>query len=159
MSLETALAENTAAVRELLDAIKSNALTVAQPAKETPAPKPQAADKSTSAATPADSAPTQPTAEAVVADAQKKTEGASAPSAASAETDVQASTVAVDADPLEETAPPDYPTTARAVTALVKAKGRDAALAVLKSFGADNLKQVPAEKYAEVVTACEEASA
>ena len=43
---------------------------------------------------------------------------------------------------------------AEAVTKLSRTKGRDAAIAVLKSFGADKLPDVKAEDYAAVVAKC-----
>lgn len=47
----------------------------------------------------------------------------------------------------------------KAVLALVKAKGRDAAVKVLGEFGAENLSAVPAEQYAAVIEACGKAAA
>lgn len=158
MSLEIALAENTAALRDLLAHLKSG-IAIHQPSPEEidaniealNSPKPPAAKgKSTSAATPASAAPTPPTAEGAVDAAQEKTDAGSDPSAASAATAASASTAATDA--------PDYATTAKAVTDLVKAKGRDTAAGVLSEFGAANLKEVPPEKFADVIAACKEAA-
>lgn len=161
MSLEIALAENTAALRELLAHLKSGT-TLKQPTPEevdanikelNKAPKTQAAKgKNTSAGTTANAAPTPPTAEAGEGAAPAKTaEESVQSSAASAEAEPQASTAAAET-------PPDYATTAKAVTDLVKAKGRDAAVAVLAEFGAANLKEVQPEQFAAVIAACAEAS-
>ena len=53
----------------------------------------------------------------------------------------------------------DYAAVAKVVTTLSNAKGREAASAVLKRFGAKNLKEVAAEQFSAVVAACEEALA
>ena len=143
MTLEAAIAENTAAVRELIaqlrsgtalqqptaEAIDANikALNAAQ-AQEAAAPKP------TPAAKPAAPAPTPPTAEAPAsAPSPRANEPPSPPAAAEAL---------------------DYATTAKAVNALVKASGRQAAVDVLASFGAATLKDVQPAQYAAVVAAC-----
>lgn len=47
-----------------------------------------------------------------------------------------------------------YVECAKAVTDLSKAKGRDAAVAVLAQFDAKNLKEVPEDKFGDVVMAC-----
>jgi hypothetical protein len=124
MSLEEAIRENTAAVRELIAAL--SAFRVASPA---PAGAPAAAE------------PTKPAAQTPGAEV-------TAPKA-----------------PVAEVPPDDgggedgvsYQEAASAVTALARAKGREAALAVLAKFGASNLKQVPESRYAAVINACEEA--
>lgn len=54
---------------------------------------------------------------------------------------------------------PTYQDTAAAVTALAKAKGRDAAVAVLTKFGAAKLPEVKPEDFAAVIAACNEAGA
>lgn len=54
---------------------------------------------------------------------------------------------------------PTYQATADAVTKLAKAKGRDAAVAVLTKFGAAKLPEVKPEDFAAVIAACEEAGA
>lgn len=56
-------------------------------------------------------------------------------------------------------APVSYADAAGAVTRLVKEKGRDAAKALLSSFGAANLKEIPEAKFAEVLAAAEKALA
>lgn len=158
MSLEIALAENTAAIRELIAHLKDGT-SLKQPTPEeidanikdlNKAPKPQAAGKGTTAATQEKPAPTQPTAGEAEGAAPEKTAGAQSPSAEPAEAQQQASTAADDA--------PDYATTAKAVTDLVKAKGRDVGVGVLAKFGAANLKEVKPEQFAEVIEACKEAA-
>lgn len=52
-----------------------------------------------------------------------------------------------------------YEQTAAAVTSLAKAKGRDAAIGVLKQFDAATLKDVAPEQFAAVVAACKAAGA
>jgi hypothetical protein len=47
-----------------------------------------------------------------------------------------------------------YEQAAKAVTELAKAKGRDAAVAVLDLFGAKKLPDVKPEHYADLMTAC-----
>lgn len=46
-----------------------------------------------------------------------------------------------------------------AVTAVVKAKGRDGGLAVLATFDTESLLNVPADKWPSVIAACEKALA
>ena len=117
-------------------------------AEEKAAKKP----KTTSAATTADAAPGQPTAEVGAAtDAPVKTADASPPTAGSAEAAPQASTAATDAPAVT------YKDAAEVVTKLSRTKGRDAAIAVLKSFGAEKLPDVKPEDFAAVVAACQAA--
>lgn len=54
---------------------------------------------------------------------------------------------------------PTYQATADAITKLARAKGRDAAIAVLAKFGASKLPDVKPEQFAAVIAACEEAGA
>jgi hypothetical protein len=54
---------------------------------------------------------------------------------------------------------PTYQDTADAVTKLARAKGRDAAVAVLAKFGAAKLPDVQPAQFAAVIAACEEAGA
>jgi hypothetical protein len=54
---------------------------------------------------------------------------------------------------------PSYQDTADAVTKLARAKGRDAAVAVLAKFGAAKLPDVQPAQFAAVIAACEEAGA
>lgn len=163
MSLEAALQENTAALRELLAAIKNGAAVAATAVahaverSETPqadlaepaAPKP-ARGKARAAAA---NAPTVPTATQVQAAAPApKPSAPPCPQTASAQTsDAPAANA-----PAAEAAP-DYETAARAVTALAKARGREAAVAVLAQFGAARLPEVAPEQFAAVIAACEQA--
>lgn len=52
-----------------------------------------------------------------------------------------------------------YQATADAVTKLARTKGREAAVAVLKTFGATKLPDVKPEQFAAVIAACEAAGA
>lgn len=64
------------------------------------------------------------------------------------------------ADQAAEFAPAaDYKAAAAKVTALANAKGREAAVEILAKFSAKTLKDVPAEKFGEVIDACNEALA
>jgi len=105
--------------------------------------------KSTSAATQASPAPSQPTAEVETA-VPEKTAAESNQPVESAAPAPQASTAATDAPA------PTYKDAAAAVTALSK-KNRDSAIAVLKSFGAQKLPDVKPEMFADVIAACQAA--
>lgn len=136
----------TTAVVEITDKSRDVAKEVAA----APVEKPKATKKPTAVETQASPAPTQPTAEvAAVTDAPEKTVDASNPTAESAAPAPQASTAA---DPAVT-----YKEAAEAVTKLSRTKGRDAAIAVLKSFGADKLPDVKTEDFAAVVAACQAA--
>ena len=50
-----------------------------------------------------------------------------------------------------------YEAVAAVVTKVARMKSRDAAVAVLATFGASSLKDVTPDRYAQVVAACEEA--
>lgn len=159
MSLEALLAENTEAVKALTAAILAQAAAPQSSgaAHETPqadlaeaaAPKP-ARGKARAAAA---NAPTVPTATEVQAAAPaSKPSAPPSPQPASAQTpDAPAANA-----PAAEAAP-DYETAARAVTALAKACGREAAVAVLAQFGAARLPEVAPEQFAAVIAACEQA--
>lgn len=62
-----------------------------------------------------------------------------------------------EASPLEDVKPVTYEDAKAAVTNVVKAKGREAGLAVLAKFGAESLLAVPADQWAAVIAACGEA--
>lgn len=123
MSLETALAENTAALQLLVRTLRENATAAAAAAIDTA--------KASAAAEP------------------EKTASTSAPSAEAADTPSSASTAAA----------PTYEEAAAAVKSVVKAKGRDAGVAVLHSFnsGAATLKDIAPAQFAAVIAACQEA--
>jgi len=120
MSIETALAENTAALRELHALLAR----ISVPATEGPAPAPKTQARS--------AAPTAPTPPTVAA------EPAAAP--------------ATKAEPSEPAAL-TYDDVKRAIIEVSKAKGRDAAVALLAEFGATkgpDLQATP-EKFAPFV--------
>lgn len=54
---------------------------------------------------------------------------------------------------------PTYQDAAAAITKLSKAKGRDAAVAVLTAFGAAKLPDVKPEQFADIIAAAEKAGA
>lgn len=131
MSLEQALAENTAAVRELIAALKNSPLPVsfeqpaAKPEKVAPAqekPKAEAAKKPVEQAAVTEPAATQPTAETSAAPESKANE--SAPE--------------ITAEDMQN-----------AFRAYMAANGRDAAVALLDSFGVKKLGELPAAKHAD----------
>lgn len=131
MSLEQVIADNTAAIRELIAALGAQA------------------PKSTAAATAAKPAPTQPTAKAEVAAAPAKTAAASTPPAKSAATAAPASTAATkpQATALE------YGPVGAAITAFAAANGREATLTKLADFGVKSGKELKPEQYADVLAA------
>ena len=135
----------TTAVVEITDKSRDVTKEVAA----APVEKPAKTSKSTPAATQASPAPTQPTAEVEQAAVPEKTADASSQPVESAAPAPQASTAA---DPAVT-----YKEAAEAVTKLSRTKGRDAAIAVLKSFGADKLPDVKPEDFAAVVAACQAA--
>lgn len=53
-----------------------------------------------------------------------------------------------------EPEPEPYETVAEVVTNLIKAKGREAAVAVLKRFGAKTARDIPPEKRLDFINAC-----
>lgn len=126
MSLEQALIDNTAAIRELIAAISNGVPTTAQ----------QVA--------------------AVVEEAKVEEKPVKKGKPEKAETPKQE--VAATPEPKEEVAPAaddapvvTYQDAAAAITALSKAKGRDAAVALLKKFGASKLPEVKEEDFAAIV--------
>lgn len=127
MSIEQALAENTAAIRELIDAIRNGipttAAQVAAVAAEAKAETPKVEKK----------------AEAPKPDAE-------AESAATPEQKAEAA----DAEPVT------YEAVAAAITKLSRAKGRDAAVALLARFDARKLPEVDESRFGEVLAAAEE---
>jgi hypothetical protein len=139
MSLEQALAANTAAIEKLV-AILANPPVVDMsnfppPPAEDPAPKTKRTKKEAAPEAPAGepAAPeaTAPSPEAGAIGAPV-TEGAAAP-----------------------TEPPTYADAAAAVTRVVKELGTPEGKALLRCFDAANLKQVAPERYAEVITTAE----
>jgi hypothetical protein len=127
MSLEIALAENTAAINALAELLRNGsarAISIASgdPAakqeKKAEAKKPEAAKQVP--------APTQPTAEAPAAPEPK------------AETSAPALT---------------YDQVKNQVLKVNREKGREATVALLQQFGATNAQQIPEAKWAELVEA------
>lgn len=100
----------------------------------------------TSAATRADAAPSQPTAEAGAGvGAHEKTAAASAPTAAAAETAQQASTAATDAPTIA------YKDVQAAVVAAVKAGKRTNVVDLLKDFGVDHAEKLTPEQWPDAL--------
>lgn len=101
-----------------------------------PAPKPKTTTAKT--AKPAD---TQPTAEAAVADAP-----------ASTTTEESSTTQHVGAsDAAQSDEPASYQDAAAAVTKLSRERGRDAAISLLKEFGAEKLPNVAPEQFRALI--------
>jgi hypothetical protein len=143
MSLEATIAENTAALRELIAAIKAGVPTTAA---QVAAVVEQATDK-----------PTTP-AKAEAPEAAKPTTKAKNTQAAATAPAPQPSTATDAGASTDAAAPaPTYQDAAAAVTNLAKTKGRDAAVAVLTKFGAAKLPDVKPEQFADVIAACAEA--
>jgi hypothetical protein len=138
----------TTGVVEIADTsrdVKGAAAQVEKPRKS----KPEVEAPTTTAATQEASAPSSRTAEVVEA---------AAPAPSTSKPEPQPDTAqAAGANSAGDAQPVDYKTTAEAVTKLSRAKGRDAAVAVLKSFGADKLPDVKPEQFADVIAACQAA--
>lgn len=143
--LETVIAENTAAIRELIAAIKAGAPLLATKA-ESVAKEVKKAIEKTPRSEPAPVATEEP---------------APAPDDVRAEVQMTAAEAekALDGIATRPAAAATYQDAATAVTALAKTKGRDAAVAILAQFGAGKLPEVKPEDFAAVVAACEEALA
>lgn len=141
MSLEQALAANTAALEKLaailagatpLEAVTAEAFTIT-PAAE--APKAKRTKKEALAGAPAgEFAPLE----------------ATAPSPEAGAADAPATEAAAPA-----TEPPTYADAAAAVTRVVKELGTPEGKALLRCFGAGNLKEVKPERFAEVIAAAD----
>lgn len=69
-----------------------------------------------------------------------------------------APTASVEPPPPEPEQPkaPTYDDAAQALLALVRAKGRDAAVAALARVGAKHLSEVPPERYADLISECKQ---
>lgn len=59
------------------------------------------------------------------------------------------------ATPPATTKPATYEQAAKAITTLIKRRGRDAGMAILKQFNAARLPEVKPEQFAAVIAACE----
>lgn len=128
-----ALAGNPAAVEQIAETVSE-----AKPAK---APKKEAAKVETPVV-----------AEVAQAEPEQKPETLAQMSAAEA-------VDALDGHANQTAEAPTYQATADAVTKLARAKGRDAAVAVLSKFGAAKLPEVKPEDFAAVIAECEVAGA
>lgn len=131
MSLEIAIQENTVAIRELIAAISNGIPTTAQQvaavveeANEVKAEAPAKTEKKAKA---------------------EKTEAVKQEPAATQEQKADAAPAADDAPEVT------YQDAAAAITQLSKVKGRDAAVALLKKFGASKLPEVKPEDFAAIV--------
>lgn len=156
MSLETAITENTAAIRELIAALTHGPI-IAQDVdtgkKRTPAGKPAAnARTEPTVQAAADDAPeNKPASTNQSSDASQAADnsgnvpqGAAAQTAAEPATDTTAQSAATGAAATYEDAK-------AAVLALGKAKGRDTTLEVLSRFGASKLPDVKPEAFADLI--------
>lgn len=135
MSLEQAINENTAAIKELIAALKSAPAVNTVAAPEGPAVKVtvgKSVQKQEQAAS------TKPTATAAVEDAASNKQGNSD------------TTQNADASDAKQPAEIPYAEVSAAVVALAK-KDRPAAVALLEEFGATKLPDVPKEKHAELM--------
>jgi hypothetical protein len=129
MSLEQVIADNTAAIRDLIAAMQG--APVAAPVV------------------------TEPKAEAPAKTEKKaKAEKAETPKVETAATPEPKEEVAPAAD--EDAPAATYQDAAQAITALSKIKGRDAAVALLKKFGASKLPEVKPEDFDAIVAAANE---
>lgn len=150
MSLEATIQENTNAIRELIAAISKGmpvaASTVAAVVEQGKTTTEKAVTTKKSDVKTASSQPgAEQKSEAPKGDAQ----GTAEPAADN--------TAPADGGAVNGTAA-TYSDAAAAVTALAKAKGRDAAVAVLKDFGAAKLPDIKPEDFAAVIAACEKAA-
>jgi len=158
MTLEAAIQENTSALRELIAAIKSGVATTAaqvaavvtegksepcgerggETAKEESKAKAKGEKETAAKKTPAAPAitSTPPTAQAHAAQEKQSDTCEASDKAAQV---------------------PTYQDTAAAITKLARAKGRDAAVAVLSNLGAAKLPDVKPAQYADVIAACNQA--
>ena len=145
MSLEATIAENTAALRDLIAAIgKGIPTTHAQVAAVVAEAKPEATAKKPDGA--AQTAETKPTATTAAAESSQSVAAETGMTAAQA---TEALNGHADA--------PTYQDAANAINALAKAKGRAAAVAVLAAFGAAKLPDVKPEQFADVIAAAQKA--
>lgn len=134
MSLEQAIIEHTAAIRELIAAINAKGATLTPAAAEDkkPATAKEAIEQATAAAK----------------DAKAKKEAAAAEAAKKAEAEAAKSEEAKALDYDKDIAP--------ALTAFLKKHGRDAFGVLLQPFGAKKGGEVKAERYAELLAAIDE---
>ena len=149
MSLEATIAENTAALRDLIAAIgKGIPTTHAQVAAVVAEAKPEATAKKPDGA--AQTAETKPTATTAAAESSQSVAAETGMTAAQA-------TEAINGHADKPADAPTYQDAANAINALAKAKGRAAAVAVLAAFGAAKLPDVKPEQFADVIAAAQKA--
>lgn len=138
MSLEATIEKNTAALYVLIDMLKANAAADAIIEKAQKSPKAQAAEaKITASSTPETNQPA---------------EAAAPKSAPEAPQPEQPGAAGVNEQPT-------YEETAKAITDLAKAKGRDAAIAVLTIFGIAKLPEAKPEQFAGIIEECRKVGA
>ena len=149
MSLEATIAENTAALRDLIAAIgKGIPTTHAQVAAVVAEAKPEATAKKPDGAAPTAATPPIETT-AAVESSQSVAAETGMPAAQAAE--------ALNGHANDDVAAPTYQDAANAINAVAKAKGRAAAVAVLAAFGAAKLPDVKPEQFADVIAAAQKA--
>lgn len=145
MSLEATIAENTAALRDLIAAIgKGIPTTQAQVAAVVAEAKPTEKKPAGTAQT----AETKPTATTAAAESSQSV---------AAETGMPAAEV-LHGHANDDAAAPTYQDAANAINAVAKAKGRAGAIAVLAEFGVAKLPDAKPEQFAAIIRAANEAA-
>lgn len=150
MSLEIALQENTAAIKNLIAAMTNQASTPAKASKKATASQPQ-----TDIAV-GDAANAQAT---VAGNGASSTPETTSPPPVEAAAQVKADPVSVEQPQEPGTAgvtEPTYQDTAAYITRLSREKGRDVAVALLKEFNAAKLPDVAATDFAAVIARANE---
>lgn len=155
MSLETAIAENTSALRELLAVLQAGAPAI-QPEAASTGKKSGAGRSSVQTQTASDSSANSSTGSTKADEPGKGADAGNAPPDAAAQTAAEPATSGT-AQSAQTGDAVTYQAAADAVTKLARTKGRDAAIGVLKSFGVEKLPEVKADQYAAVVAACAKA--
>jgi hypothetical protein len=133
MPLEQAIQENTAALHSLLAFLQSGSAPTLAIRDGGEVIQPQAAVGENTASDTAEAPPAKP------------------------EVAAKSSAKAEDEQPATEAEGVTYDQASKAIQELAKAKGRDAAIEVLKQFGAAKLPEVKESDFAAVVAACEAA--
>lgn len=150
MSLEIALQENTAAIKNLIAVLANQAGSTAKASKKAAAPQPQTDIAVGDAAD----------AQATVA----KNGASSTPEARNSSPVEAAAQVKADPVPVEQpqepgaagVTEPTYQDTAAYITRLSREKGRDVAVALLKEFNAAKLPDVAAADFAAIIARANE---
>lgn len=141
MSLEIALAENTAAIRELIAKLSTGAAIPQDAVVDKPADKPATTAKNTKA-TKTDPKP----------DAAQSSE----PTQTVSDNSASSSTESNEASATEQ---PTYQEVAALITKVSRTVSREAAVELLDGFGAKRGPDLKPEQFADVVAACEKALA